>query len=635
MTHLVRAVLAVGLLIGFYLLAVGTALGLAVGVVAVFQMGVGAALGAKALVLALPVVAAIGYGIFGRSQPQDPPGLPVTAREQPRLWALARESADLARTRNVDEIRLLPEANAAVSDSATWLGLRPGTRRLYLGVPLLLGLDERQLRSVVAHEFGHYSGRHTVLGGVTYRGAESMRRTMTRLGPQHLATRLFSLYARLYFAVSHSVNRRQELDADKLSAEAVGADVAASALLELRPLALAWKRYLETFAGMGAAVGRRPDGLFVGFGDFLSDPAVAEVLKEIREQPDEGTASVYDTHPSTTQRVTALGMAAAPVRRREGSSVGWLDEPDKALGALERSLYDADLRPTPLRDLAPLAGDDAARRHAHLVDKLLTEKGRSPGLATVMQYLGNGMGRELVRRDLPPDLSPDTVTDLTARVLSGYLAAALIEVGQAGHRLDWDRGYVLVDPTGAALDLADLVGEVLAAPGRASELVELLRLCGVPDAFRASTPTAQAVRKPDPVTSRVLGVLSPVSFAKTLVVHEDGLLWLTPNASDRLAIAGRMNGREAATLMERWSGLSVADLMRTRKSRAVPWARVGTLTVVQLTAGRARIVCEVPGEAELVVKVQKNSLEAGQPFEAIRHFLGERVVVNQERPARV
>jgi Zn-dependent protease with chaperone function len=36
-----------------------------------------------------------------------------------------------------------------------------GPRRLCLGVPLMQGLNEAQLRAVLAHELGHYSNSDT------------------------------------------------------------------------------------------------------------------------------------------------------------------------------------------------------------------------------------------------------------------------------------------------------------------------------------------------------------------------------------------------------------------------------------------------------------------------------------------
>jgi hypothetical protein len=52
---------------------------------------------------------------------------------------------------------------------------------------------------------------------------------IARLGGDALQAKLFGLYGRLYAAVSKSVNRRQELDADQYIARIAGSQAAACA----------------------------------------------------------------------------------------------------------------------------------------------------------------------------------------------------------------------------------------------------------------------------------------------------------------------------------------------------------------------------------------------------------------------
>jgi Zn-dependent protease with chaperone function len=613
MKYVVRAALAVGMLVGFYVLALSLVIGLVLGVLAVveaFELDVGGLAGAKVLVLVVPVLAAVGYGVFFRTRDAPPRGLSVSEHDQPRLWALAREIAGMARTNEVDEIRLVPEPNAAVTDSATWLGLRRGTRRMFVGVPLLLAMDEPQLRSVVAHEFGHYSGRHTTLVRITYRGAESIRRILSQLGRRNVVARLLRLYGQLYFAISRSVNRRQEMEADRLGAQVAGAPAMASALLELRPADAAWMWYCQVFAGMGTPSGRRPAGFLAGFAAFLGDPGVVTTLEQVRDAPEPEQPSVYDTHPPISRRVAALGVDPSVVRQRQGWAVDVLDAPDQTLASLEQDLYDAALVPTPLDVLAPLAAAEAARRHARLVDDVLQDQGRTPGLRTVMQYLGNGQARELVRRELPRDVTDERLSSLTAEILGGYLGAALLAAGAASHRLDWQRGWVLVDPAGADLDLSELVAEVMATASRAAELDELLRLSGVDPSFRADDHKRPGPRTPDPETSRILGVLSPVNNRWTLVVHDDGLVLLTERAWQRLR-SGHRPPR-------------VSALMASSRARSIPWRQIEQMRLVQLAGGRARVLCDVTGGGSVDVKVGPRTVEAGEPFGAMRRLLGDR-----------
>jgi Zn-dependent protease with chaperone function len=173
------------------------------------------------------------------------------------------------------------------------LGLVPGTRRLYVGVPLLMGLTTQQLRSVLAYELGHYSGRHTALAGVSYRGKESIGRVLG------------------------------ELEADVLSAELVGPAIATSALEELPPLDAAWAHFLDQYVALGDEVGSRPADLFDGFRRFLADPVRQEQLADVRTNPGEPQRSVYDTTPPSPSGSTPSPPwtgPANPTRRAPPSS---------------------------------------------------------------------------------------------------------------------------------------------------------------------------------------------------------------------------------------------------------------------------------------------------------------------------
>jgi Zn-dependent protease with chaperone function len=631
MKYVTRAALAVSLLVGFYVLALGVAVAVVVALVEVLRLGFRGLLIANVFALVVPVVFAVGYGVFGRSRAKEQPGVLVTEAEEPRLWALSRELADLAGTRCVDEIRLVAEANAAVSDTTTWLGLRSGTRRLYLGVPLLLGLDEAQVRSVLAHEFGHYAGRHTSLSTITYRGAETIRRTLDHLGT-HVVARVFRLYARLYFAVSRTVNRRQELEADRLSVEAVGPDVAASALLELAPLVVAWHGYVGSFAGMGRSLGRRPTGLMAGFAHHLAHPEVVKTMQEVRETPREERQSVYDSHPTVTQRVAALLGGAALPAHRGGSAIDLLAEPDRAFAELEDTVYaESGRTPTPLPDLAPLAGADRLAHQSAAFDQALLEQGRNAGIGTVYHALANGTAARLLRPLLPDD-DQEVLPRVMAHLIGSYLGAALVAADHARVELDWGTGWTVVDPAGVPLELSALVEEVLANPKLAGDLHELMRLSGVPDTWRPPEHV------PDPTPAgpdQVQGVLSPVNAARTLVVTGTGLLWLTQSWADRMGIALRMNGREAGPLFQKYVEMGPEKVVRTRRARVIPWSSVAELRVVPRSRGRAWLVVAVAGGEPLVVKVQKNTQEAGQPWAAIAHHLGDRFLAEMRMPTRV
>ena len=115
MKYTLRALLAVGLLVGFYV--VGLAIVVAIGYAAYLLTVAGASsIAGHFWILVVVVAIAIGRGIFSRRERAhaDPGGLLVDEAEQPELWREVRELAGFAGTRAPDEVRLVANVNAGV-----------------------------------------------------------------------------------------------------------------------------------------------------------------------------------------------------------------------------------------------------------------------------------------------------------------------------------------------------------------------------------------------------------------------------------------------------------------------------------------------------------------------------------------
>ena len=179
-----RGWFALALLTGVYLVAVGSLLvfcGMVVtGALLMWDYANGGiespALAIPLLLGSVPVSMAILGGLFAVRRATRPQlaAIPVGPAEAPRLWQLVDELAEQVGTAAPAEIMLTTEANAAVTDNTRLLGLLPGHRCLYLGVPLLAGLSLAELRALLGHELGHFAGRHTRLTALIYRGYLAM-----------------------------------------------------------------------------------------------------------------------------------------------------------------------------------------------------------------------------------------------------------------------------------------------------------------------------------------------------------------------------------------------------------------------------------------------------------------------------
>ncbi|WP_167449974.1 M48 family metallopeptidase [Streptomyces hyaluromycini] len=383
-----RAALVLGLLLGFYVLALLLLVALAVLDVFLARdgsftlMAVEGYLGSLAIAWCVVRVVLLSRGP-GDGQ-DEVPGVSPAPQEQPELWRRVRDLAERVGTRPPTEIRVIPGANAMVREDARWLGLAAGERRLFLGVALLIGLPDDELDAVLAHELGHYAHDDTRLGGLLWalhgrllhtthtlrqraarEEAEEQARAAARAarrraagkpppvkreptrGPDHYLALVFSGYARLCLRLTEAVSRRQEYAADLVAARIAGRDTTAAALRRIPVLDAADDLYLREYALMGRDAGLLPpEGQFHGgLALLLADPArradleawargpLPEVVPEER--------SPYDSHPPTADRIAVLealpddGRAATLPRR---PALALLREPERLLARLERAV---------------------------------------------------------------------------------------------------------------------------------------------------------------------------------------------------------------------------------------------------------------------------------------------------------
>ncbi|MFF9521570.1 M48 family metalloprotease [Streptomyces achromogenes] len=439
-----RALRALVLLLGFYLLSLVLLAALAGVDVLVFGWGHGpltAKVGFVTVLLAIPVVR--GMLMLRTPKGEDPPGLPVTDADEPRLWALVRELAAAAGTRAPDRILLTGEVNASVSEEPRLLGLLPGPRRLTLGVPLLIGLTEAQLRSVLAHEYGHFTGGDTRLSALVVRGRVQIGRVIgqfhakadgkvaadrarqerasakrvakgrkakeidtTGVGATYRTmARIYTAYGKLYLRASLSTARGQEYAADLTAARIAGRDATASALREIPALSASHDFYLDSYATLGLQARLLPPRgeFFGGFGRLLAarEPEPAKPRAELPEMP----VGPYDSHPPIADRVRRIEALPADGRADEarGAALTLLTDPERTLGALEDAVLLDELLACPraagweeLLNASMAVGLSAAQTPLHRA--LTAYTGRPATLSALLDVIDDGRLWRLAER---------------------------------------------------------------------------------------------------------------------------------------------------------------------------------------------------------------------------------------------
>ncbi|MFI5802590.1 M48 family metalloprotease [Streptomyces sp. NPDC051561] len=460
----------------------------------------------------------------------DRAGLRVTPAQEPELWSLVRELASSTGTRAPDELYLDGEVNASVQEDSRFLGLRTGTRRMYLGVPLMSGLTEPQLRAVLAHEFGHFGNRDTRYATITLRGRESVVRTVSALHERslakvaketakqrekqakalargrkpkshdlnlgsagltyRLAARPFLAYGGFYLRSSLGVGRAQELAADLTAVRVAGRDATASALREIPVLDSAHDFYLSAYATVGAGAGLLPPRgeMFGGLHQLMA--ARAGEMAELRAAIPHQEQSPYDSHPPIAERVARIEALPADAwsayAAEAAPATGLLRDLRRTLVDLE----DAVLAPETLAMRRAASWPDLLSEGmaAHYADEARPLREATAELTStrgdftdVLDAIDKGMLWQLADR-LPK--SPEAAAaqgrvarELTRPVLRECLSRLavlhLLHTGHAQWHLSWSQTPRPVFPEGYEAQLTSALNAAIADHPRTTPLRDL------------------------------------------------------------------------------------------------------------------------------------------------------------------
>ncbi|WLQ32642.1 M48 family metalloprotease [Streptomyces castrisilvae] len=215
-------------------------------------------------------------------EPRPPGAVPLERTDAPELWRLVADLDLLLGTPGDTRIWLTACVNAEMGVRPL-LG-RPRSKTLYLGAPLLAGVDREELRAVLCHELAHCAGRHHGCGALAIRTSRILRDVGRKLPEAMTVTTdvgwcnwllkrntrlliaLFGRYRKLHDRLSRSARHRQELEADRIAALYVGRASMRRALLRAAETAVAW----EAFRGTIPRTARSGwGGIYRSLGDAL------------------------------------------------------------------------------------------------------------------------------------------------------------------------------------------------------------------------------------------------------------------------------------------------------------------------------------------------------------------------------
>ena len=446
-----RALLAVGLFVGFYVLALGL---VALLVYLPFeQLRLAHSFSYQVLAFCVTGIVAILSAIVPRWDRFEPPGPQLRDADHPELFREIRDIAGRTGQPMPKEVYLTGEVNAWAARRGGLMGI--GSRPVMgLGFPLLQAVTVAQLRAILAHEYGHDSGGDTLLGRWVYRTRAGLERAVEELsGHRRTLQRPFVWYGRMFLRVSHAVSRRQELAADALAARVVGARAMSEALRTLEATRPAYRAYWSQEVTPAIQSGFLPP-LAEGFGLFLASPQIAAGLWRYVEKVEaDEQVNPFDTHPPLRERLAALRDAPPGEEGGNGArAISLLRD----VTMLERRLLAQDNDRVTIDALRPIAWEDVGR------DVWAPRWQRSLERNTVafrnlrLGDLGDrarerSLYDRAAREGLPPGFGREETPDKIAWILGSAAASVLVRLGwefdaAPGDEVRFRRGEAVLTP---------------------------------------------------------------------------------------------------------------------------------------------------------------------------------------------
>ena len=305
---------------------------------------------------------------------------------------------------------------------------------MVIGLPLLQLVSERGLRSVLAHEFGHYAGGDTKLGPWIHRTRETIVRTVEELSDDDdswtraLVRQPFVWYGWAFLRITNAISRREEFAADACAALRAGRDVHVATLRRLRAYGPAFDAFWENEVSPLLAVGRRPP-VGEGFHAFVhAEPIEQAATAYLEQELGEGATSPYDSHPSLAERIAAVRDLSAGAPDDSPPAAALLVDPEALEAAQAVHVLGPDAAQLEPVDWAAVGAEvylERARRLVGTHGELLGDA-TAGELDAMIDQLGRVAGA-LQQRE--PELEVAHARDFAAALIADGLLVALHEDG--------------------------------------------------------------------------------------------------------------------------------------------------------------------------------------------------------------
>lgn len=455
-----RAVMALVLMVGFYAFALAISAGLLW--VPYAEWAYTDRIHPKIWLFCIVGAGTVIWALVPRVDKFEAPGPRLTPANAPQLFTIIEDVSKATAQPRPEEVYLLNDVNAFVTHRGGMMGF--GSRRVMgVGLPLLRGLSPAELRSVIAHEFGHYVSGDVALGPWIYKTRAAIGRALEGVSGTWLLETLFNWYARLFMRMTTQVSREQEFVADATAARVAGVAPAISALKRVEVLAPAYATYVDNEVMPVLRAGFLPP-ISEGFERYLNDPATHQAFQNLATEIAMGAeAGEFDTHPPTAERIAALERIKQPpaAANPKDSATVVLKEPDRHARALLEHNFGRDS----VTKLRLIAWDDVgAKVYGEMWQGMSRHHAKWLGALTADQIPADKKwflkkGSELAGKEAA-DASAEEKIGIAVHVLTCAVGAVLLREGWTietapGRPIVLVRGETRFEPRASITQLAE------------------------------------------------------------------------------------------------------------------------------------------------------------------------------------
>lgn len=286
-----------------------------------FGIESGFLIGAVAVVLLGAVYAILrGLGVFFTRPKSFVAARPVSFYEYPRLGLVVRDIAKTLKAKMPDNvvIGLDPTFFATSAPVYTPYGKGPlKGQTLYLSLPLMSHFTEGELKAVIGHELGHFSGgdtNYSMRFAPVYMGLAKASEVFE--AKDRPLTRILSMPAKLliddliyaFSVVERRIGRAREHRADQHGAKVSSPEDIAYSLLKSSLLGSIWNGQMQTLIQRGMQ-GRFSRNVVRNFSESVRlDVDRARIAPLLQFALGDSVPHPIDTHPPTEDRIEAFGL---------------------------------------------------------------------------------------------------------------------------------------------------------------------------------------------------------------------------------------------------------------------------------------------------------------------------------------